>query len=200
MRRMSIPFAIAPLLWGACLAAQQVGSNAAPGQGDTFKLTLNSQLVVEQVVAKDKKGEFISGLTAKDFAVTEDGAQQTVKFCEHQHFSEEVTPLPPQSSNDENITIYKKLTHTQIAPEPADGTKYKDRRLIALYFDMTALPPQDQIRALTAAQNFVRKQMTAAEMIAIMEFNGGSVAVLQDFTADRNKLLSILETLVVGEG
>src|SRR5665213_3994676 len=37
-------------------------------------------------------------------------------------------------------------------------------------------------------------------MIAIMEFTGGSVAVLQDFTADRNKLLSILTTLIVGEG
>jgi VWFA-related protein len=186
--------------WSWSVCAQQVGSNASSGQSDTYRLTLNSQLVVEQVVVKDKKGEFVSGLTAKDFALTEDGAQQTVKFCEHQHFSDDVTPLLPQSPDDENITIYKTLTHTQIAPEAADGTKYKDRRLIALYFDMTAMPPQDQMRALTAAQVFVRKQMTAADMIAIMEFNGGSVAVLQDFTADRNRLLSILETLVVGEG
>jgi VWFA-related protein len=193
--------AIALMVWSATLGAQQVGSNATPaGQSETYKLTLNSQLVVEQVVAKDKAGEFISGLTAKDFTVTEDGTVQTVKFCEQQHFSDAVTPLPPQSADDENITIYKKLTHTQIAPEPADGTKYKDRRLIALYFDMTSMPPQDQARALTAAQTFVRTQMTSADMIAIMEFGGGSVTVLQDFTADRNKLLSILETLIVGEG
>ncbi len=31
-------------------------------------------------------------------------------------------------------------------------------------------------------------------------YQGGSVDVLQDFTSDRNKLLSILETLVIGEG
>jgi len=183
------------------LCAQQVGGNALPaGQSETFKLTLNSQLVVEQVVVKDKKGDFVNGLTEKDFTVTEDGAVQTLKFCEHQKFSDTVTPLPPQSADEENITIYKKLTHTQIASEPADGSKYKDRRLIALYFDMTSMPPPDQARALTAAQTFVRTQMTSADMIAIMEFTGGSVTVLQDFTADRNKLLSILETLIVGEG
>jgi VWFA-related protein len=42
--------------------------------------------------------------------------------------------------------------------------------------------------------------MTAADLVSILEFNGGSVAVLQDFTADRNRLLSILQTLIVGEG
>lgn len=185
---------------GVCVTAQQVGSNAAQGQNETYKLTLNSQLVVEQVVVKDKKGDFISGLSAKDFTVTEDGAAQTVKFCEHQHFSDDVTPLPPQSPNDENVIVYKRLTHTQFSSEQVDSAKYKDRRLIALYFDMTAMPPQDQIRALTAAQKFVRTQMTAADMISILEFAGGSVAVLQDFTSDRNRLLSILETLIVGEG
>jgi len=201
MRKLITLSVAGALVASTYMYAQQVGGNAVPaGQSETYKLTLNSQLVIEQVVVKDKKGEFVSGLTANDFTVTEDGAAQSVKFAEHQHFSEEVTPLPPQSADDENITIYKKLTHTQIAPEPADGTKYKDRRLIALYFDMTAMPPQDQARALTAAQKFVRTQMTSSDMIALMEFAGGSVAVLQDFTADRNRLLSILETLIVGEG
>jgi VWFA-related protein len=65
---------------------------------------------------------------------------------------------------------------------------------------MTAMNPQDQMRALTAAETFVRKEMTAADLISILRFNGGSVDVLQDFTADRNRLLSILETLIVGEG
>jgi VWFA-related protein len=156
--------------------------------------------VVETVVVKDKQGKFISGLAAKNFTVTEDGVPQAVKFCEHQQFSETVDPLPPAPIDDENITIYKKLTHTQIAPEVPESNKYKDRRLLALYFDMTAMPPQDQMRALTAAEHFVRTQMTAADLVSILEFNGGSVDILQDFTADRNRLLSILQTLIVGEG
>jgi VWFA-related protein len=185
---------------GAGVGAQKIGSNSTPGQTETFKLTLNSQLVVETVVVKDKQGKFISGLTARNFTVTEDGAPQTIKFCEHQQFSEAVDPLPPAPGDDENITIYKKLTRTQFAPETPESNKYKDRRLLALYFDMTAMPPQDQERALTAAEHFIRTQMTAADLVSILRFNGGSVDVLQDFTADRNKLLSILQTLIVGEG
>ncbi len=191
---------IAALAVGVGVSAQEIGSNKAQGQTETFKLTLNSQLVVETVVVKDKKGDFVSGLTAKNFTVTEDGVPQTIKFCEHQTFSEAVTPLAPTPKDDENITIYNKLTRTQIAPEPAESTKYKDRRLLALYFDMSAMAPQDQMRALSAAERFVRAQMAAADLVAILRFNGGSVDVLQDFTADKNRLLSILETMVVGEG
>src|SRR6202044_2829354 len=47
---------------------------------------------------------------------------------------------------------------------------------------------------------FIRTQMTTVDQVAILRYSGGSVDVLQDFTADRNHLLSILETLVVGEG
>ena len=32
------------------MPAQSIGSNATPGQTETFKLTLNSQLVVEQLL------------------------------------------------------------------------------------------------------------------------------------------------------
>src|ERR1700733_2798827 len=81
-----------------------------------------------------------------------------------------------------------------------DNERYKDHRLLALYFDMTALPPADEMRALTAAEQFVRTQLTTVDLVSIMRYNGGSVDILQDFTADRDRLLSILETMVVGEG
>ena len=48
------------------------------------------------------------------------------------------------------------------------------------------MPPADQLRALTAAEKFVRTQMTAADLVAIMRYSGGAVDVLQDFTDDRN--------------
>jgi VWFA-related protein len=56
------------------------------------------------------------------------------------------------------------------------------------------------MRALEAAQKFIRTQMTSADLVAILRYSGSSVDILQDFTADRNHLLSILETMVVGEG
>ncbi len=108
--------------------------------------------------------------------------------------------MPLETSSNENVTIYNRLVGTGIAPEPMDNERYKNRRLLAFYFDMSALPPPDEMRALTAAEQFVRTQLTTADLVAIMRYNGGSVDVLQDFTQDRNRLLSILETMVVGEG
>ncbi len=180
--------------------AQQVGTNKNPGAADTFTLSVKSQLVIETVVAKDKSGKPIPGLTAKDFILTEDGVPQVIRFAEHQNLSTAVAPLPPPDPASEDVKIYKRLSRTQITPENPGKAQYKDRRLISLYFDMTAMRAPDQLRALHAAETFVRTQMTPADLVSIMRYQGGSVDVVQDFTADRNRLLSILATLVVGEG
>jgi VWFA-related protein len=195
----AIPF-FATLGSGHSARAQQIGTNAVQGPKDAYTLTVKSQLVIETVVAKDKQGNFVGGLTAKDFNVTEDGVPQAIRFCEHETLPTTANPLPVTASDEEEITIYKRLAHTQLAPEDAGHARYKDHRLLAMYFDMTAMRPEDQLRALAAAEKFVRTQMTAADLISILRFSGGSVDVLQDFTADRNRLLSILQTLVVGEG
>jgi VWFA-related protein len=191
---------LAVALSASVMDAQQIGSNDAPVSTEPYTLKLNSQLVIETVVVKDKKGNLIHGLTAKDFTVTEDGALQVVRICEHQALSTAATPLEVTPPDEEAIRVYNRLAHTQIAPEKPESLAYQNRRLLALYFDMSNMPPDDQLRALAAAEKFVRTQMTSADMIAIMRFNGGAVDVLQDFTADRNRILSILQTLIVGEG
>jgi VWFA-related protein len=188
------------LITAAHATAQQLGQNTSSTPSGTYTLTAKAQLVVETVVVKDKQGKFIPGLSAKDFTVTEDGAPQTIRFCEHQDLASEQAPVAPAAPGSEQIKLYKKLTRTQIAPEAAENSRYKNRRLLALYFDMTAMRPADQLRALAAAEKFLRTQITTVDLIAILRYQGGSVDILQDFTADRNKLLSILETMIVGEG
>jgi VWFA-related protein len=69
-----------------------------------------------------------------------------------------------------------------------------------MYFDMVSMPPGDQMRALASAEKFIRTQMTSADLISILRYSGSGAEVLQDFTADRSRLLSIIQTLVVGEG
>jgi VWFA-related protein len=188
------------LFIASAACAQQIGSNKPADAPETPTISLNVQLIVEPVVVKDKDGKFISGLTAGDFVVTEDGVPQTVRICERQSLSETAKPLEVTPRDQEDITLYRQLSRTQIAPESAGTERYKDRRLLALYFDLSAMRPADQLRALTAAQQFIRTQMTTADLVAILRYQGGSVDILQDFTADRNRLLSILETLIVGEG
>jgi VWFA-related protein len=188
------------LLAGATAGAQVIGTNSAPGQAPGYTLSLESQLVVEAVTVKDKQGNSIHGLTAKDFAVTEDGVPQKVSLFQYEDLSEEAKPLPLETAKDEKLTLYNRLAREQIAPEAPDSDRYKNRRLLALYFDMTTMNPEAQLRALTAAETFIRTKMTAADLIAILRYQGGSVDILQDFSADRDRLLSILETMIVGEG
>jgi VWFA-related protein len=189
------------LLFASALAAaaQTIGQNQAAG-APQVTFTVQSQLVVEAVVVKDKQGNPIHGLTAKDFVVTEDSVPQTVRFCEHQDLAGNAKLLPVSTSRNENITIYDRLAREQIAPEPMDNPRYRNRRLIALYFDMVGMRPDDQMRALNAAVQFIRTQMTSVDLIAILRYEGSSVDILQDFTSDRDRLLSILDTMEVGEG
>jgi VWFA-related protein len=180
--------------------AQLTGQNKSPTGTDAPTIQVTTRLIIEQVVVKDKKGNPVNGLTAKDFTVTEDGAPQTIKICEQQTLTEDAAPLPATPAGGEDIKIYNRLAREQIAAESPGEIKYKDHRLLALYFDMSAMGEPDQLRALTAAEKFVRTQMTSADLVAILRYQGSSVDILQDFTADRNRLLSILETMIVGEG
>jgi VWFA-related protein len=196
MRWLSILCLFATLSAGA----QTIGQNKTSDAAQTYTLSVRSQLVVETVVVKDKQGKPIEGLTANDFTLTEDGIPQKIRYCEQQKLPTDTLPIAPMPSSEESIKIYNRLARTQIAPEQQGTANYKNRRLLALYFDMSAMPPGDQLRALTAAEKFIRTQITAVDLVSILRYEGGSVAVLQDFTADRNRLLSILETMIVGEG
>jgi len=189
MRLIYLTLVVLPL-------AAQVGRNKdAATDKPVFQST--TQLVVETVNVKDKDGKPVTGLTAKDFVLTEDGAPQTIRFFEFQKFDEAPAPIP--MPGDVRVAALPRLTHSQITPERPGAVRHRDRRLLALYFDFTAMPVADQIRSLNAAKRFIRTQMTAADAVALMAYRGGSVEVFQDFTADRPRLLEIIETLIVGE-
>jgi len=180
--------------------AQTLGQNVPSGADGTYTLTVRTQLVTEAIVVKDSRGRPVQNLTAKDFVITEDGTPQHIRFCEYQSLTTNAEPLPPQSAAENGVTVYRHLNRTQISASSPDSLKYKDRRLMALYFDFTTMLPGDQYRALQAAEQFIRTQMTKADLVSIIRYTGGSVDVLQDFSADRNPLLSVLQTLLVGEG
>ena len=177
------------------LDAQQTAAPAAAAPQDPVVFRTETRLVVQQVTVKDKSGKPIEGLTAKDFAVTENGIPQTIAFLEFQKL-EEIRPAPALT---DRVAAVPRLAHTQIAAERPLDLRYADRRLLALYFDTSAMPPADQSRAVGAAQTFIRKQMTPADLVAILVYAGGEVTVHEDFTGDRERLLATLQTMIVGE-
>lgn len=181
------------------LQAQVIGKNRSNHSRHMPVLVVHSQLVVETVTVRDKAGDPVLGLTAKDFTLTENGKPQKIRFCHHQILSTAATPLPSLSQSQEKIQIYGTLSRSSIKPETSEKSPYNNKRLLAFYFDMSAMNPSESWRSLQAAEKFVRKQMTPDDLVAILRYNGASVDVLQDFTANRNRLLSIMTTLMVGE-
>jgi len=179
----------------------QVQSQVQPaGSGAMF--TSNTQLIVEEISVKDKKGKTIEGLKKEDFIVTEDGKPQAIRFFDFEDIEKVAESAAASGSLAAALPapdVLFQLTQTGIAPERPGDVRYKDRRLLALYFDMKSMSVLDQLRALDAAQKFIRTRMNPADEMAIMEYNGAAVEVLQDFTGDRERLQSIVATLIAGE-
>ncbi len=168
---------------------------------EPFTLRVDTQLVVETVAVQDKDGKNIEGLTDKDFVVTEDGTPQTISVFEFQKL--ENAPLPPITSAPIDQTAAQPKAEPQatdrIAPAPSGSDRFKDHRLLVLFFDMTVSSPADQLRSFTAAQKFIQSQMSGPDLVAIMTFSKGAVGVLQQFTDDRERLLEVLTKLMYPE-
>jgi VWFA-related protein len=205
MRRLVFVGLSAIALFVVPMRAQQQ-AQTPPAGTPTFRST--TRLIVQTVNVKDKDGKPIEGLTAKDFVVTEDGEPQTVSFVEFQR-------LPPPRSTG-SVTVGESAPDAAPAPPPApkkvEGVtdvkiaagqpgdiKYRNKRLMILYFDMTAMPPPDLLRAYTAAIKYVKTQMTPSDLVAVMGFQGGGVRVRQDFTDNKEQLQTAIEALVFGE-
>jgi VWFA-related protein len=197
--------ALALIVFMAASGQQPIPSNAPgtnalpPGAAPTFSTVTN--LVTEEVTVVDKSGKSVENLTAEDFVVTEDGVPQKITFLQYQNIPDEIGPgLQTRPETRSVVTPLEKVTTTQIAPETPGEVAHRDRRLLALYFDMTSMPQSDQYRALSAAERFIRSQMSPADLVSIMKYDGAGVGVLTDFIDDRDKLLSIIETIEIGEG
>ena len=160
-----------------------------------------TRLIIETVTVKDKEGRAIEGLTAKDFAITEDGEPQEIAFVEFQRLDVASTFAPAFALT--RLRCDKPLRNertcaAQISASRAGDIRYRDKRLVVLYFDMTAMGPAEQMRAFAAAQKFLGT-MDDSVLMAIMVFEGGAVRVKTDFTTNRAVIAEQILRLIYGD-
>ena len=124
-----------------------------------------TRLIVQTVTVKDKDGKPIEGLTAKDFIVTEDGEPQDIAFVEFQRLHRGRRQPPTRRAGGRRAAAAaagrrradrsrRRRRRRSRRRRPGD-IRYRDRRLLVLYFDLSAMPPADQMRAYTAALKFI---------------------------------------------
>jgi VWFA-related protein len=193
---------IVTLLVAALAAPAQQPAAPAPVKG-AIKFEATTQLVVVNVAARDKDGKPIEGLTAADFTVTEDGKTQAIKVFEYQRLEDAALPEPALTKREEAPAApatpqAKPAIVTKIAPAKAGEIKYKDRRLMVLFFDQASMPVADQYRAQQAAMKFLKSQMRSSDMVAVMTYST-DLRVIQDFTEDRDLLTKIIKGIGIGE-
>ena len=173
------------------------GTLIGQDQQAPFTLSVSTRLAIQNVSVKDKDGNPIEGLTKDDFILTEDGVPQTITVFEFQKLDDTIVPTQPAVSP--NRVPAQPLAQNSIASAPPGANRYRDRRLLALYFDMSSMGDADRYRALAAAQTFVATQMSGPDLVAIFTFSDGAVHVRNDFTDDRNVLNDTLAALLNGE-
>lgn len=165
-----------------------------------FKFESTSNLVVVNISVKDKDGKPIEGLKETDFSITEDGKPQQIRVLEYQRLQD--APLPDLGLKsrppEDSPTAIQPLAGAKIAPSTKQEIKYKDRRLLVLFFDLAGMPVADQLRSQQSALKFIGTQMTNSDLVAVMTY-ATNLNVLQDFTGDRDALTAVIRNLSVGE-
>ena len=180
-------------LWSAAGSAQQ-----PPQPQPVFRS--GARLNVVDVTVTDKQGKPIEGLTAADFILTEDNEPQTITQVAFQRVETGAAPLPPVATPPPpRASRATPTVQPTITGSTTGDVKYRDRRLLLLYFDLSSMPPPDQMRAFTAARKFLAEQIKPQDLVAVLTFQGGAVRVKSEFTADRAALQEVIETLIYGE-
>lgn len=169
----------------------------------SVKLSVTTNLVIVNVDVRDRDGKPIEGLKAEDFVVTEDGKPQKISVFEYQRLETDV-PAPAPSIKAEAkreptaTKTERPVPKKEITPSAPGQVRYRDRRLLVLFFDFSSMPPADQVRAQKSALKFIDEQMTPSDLVAIMAF-GNKLEIMEDFTDDKERLRAAIRAFRIGE-
>jgi VWFA-related protein len=189
------------LVWAAGnLFAQQPAAPPVPAEEQVPSgpvLKVSTEIVLVNVVAHDKHGNLIKDLKKEDFALYEDGKKQELASFDFEKVDEMVmagaagtTVTGTADKNDAGGLLNKR------AQKSLDA---RDRRLMLLFFDFSAMEPDDIDRAVDAAKKYVQSKMQPADMVALMSLSTNLQLDL-DFTDDKEKIRAKLSAYNGSQG
>jgi len=170
------------------LAALAQQAPAPPQSVPAIRAT--TELVLVNVVARDKKGNLVRDLKQQDFTVLEDGQKQQIASFDFENIDE--LALTQQLMATVNGASDASAPAANVAGSAVQSPgNARDRRLILLFFDFSAMDPEQIDRAVDAAKKYVNAKMQAADLIAIVSLSTNMRLDL-DFSDDKPKILSVL--------
>lgn len=162
--------------WWPCMAQEE----ALPS-GLTENVRID--LVQFNILATDRRGNPVVDLKPEDLRLFDGGEEQRVSFVEPY-----ASPLPAQVS----------ATKTQAANvPPAEDPRAKPGRYLTLFFDTSGTSLRTRNMAISAARDFVERELGPRDRVAVVNFTG-KLKMVQTFTSDRSLLLAAVE-MVAGD-
>jgi VWFA-related protein len=159
-----------------------------------YVVRVSTEVVLVNVIARDKKGNLIRDLKKEDFTVYEDGQRQQLTSFDF----ENVDQLTTAGAADTTVTDAAGNGGLLRAPQ-GKTLEGRDRRLMLLFFDFSAMEPDEIDRAVDAGKKCVQANMQAADLVALVSL-ATSMRLDLDFTDDKAKILSSLSAYKDSEG
>src|ERR1700719_501146 len=190
--RMNKALAIVAAMLLALNASSQAPQQAQQPQ---YRVRVTSELVLVNVVARDKKGNLVRDLKKEDFTLLEDGKRQTISSFDFENVDELATAGAAEATVSGTAANPGLLRST----DQSAALNARDRRLMLLFFDFSGMEPEDIERSVNAAKKFVQTRMQPADLIALVSL-ATNMRIDLDFTDDKTKVLSALTAYTSGQG
>jgi VWFA-related protein len=155
-------------------------------------LHAESELVRIDVEVTDKSGKPIKGLHQDQFTVTDNGKPQPITSFSYSDI-ESIDTAGPENTQPVVIPV----DGGEPSAKQSVTDEVHDRRLIVLFFDMTSMETDDITRAHDAAEKFLAKQMTPADLVSVVVFST-QLSVLANFTNNRSVLEKAVAQILPG--
>jgi VWFA-related protein len=186
-------FTAAALLMQA--AAPAIAQQSGQAGASEARIQVTSELVLVNVVARDKKGNLVRDLKKGDFTLFEDGKKQEISTFDFENIDE----LATAGEAEATVSGAAGGTLLRSGKQAAPSLDARDRRLILLFFDFSAMEPEQIDRSVDAAKKFVSTKMQPADLMALVSL-ATNMHVDLDFTDDKSKLLAALTAYNSGQG
>jgi len=160
-----------------------------------FRFRVNTNLVLVNVVVRDKDGNLVRGLAKDDFQLFEDGKPQTIADFGF----EDVDAIALAAQDQPAVSGAAAVPAPPVLPDPQTPDEMRNRRLVILFFDFTAMDPEQIDRSVDAARRYVDKQMTPGDLVAVVSL-ASSLRLDLDLTANKARILRVLSSYSSGQG
>jgi VWFA-related protein len=173
----------------------QPSRQSQPAQSPQYRVRVTSELVLVNVVARDKKGNLVTDLKKDDFTLLEDGKRQAISTFDFENVDE----LKTAGAAEATVSGAAPDSGLLRSNEQPAALNARDRRLMLLFFDFSGMQPEDIERSVGAATKFVQTRMQPADMIAVVSL-ATNMRIDLDFSDDKTKVLSVLNSYTSGQG